>query len=124
MTTYDVLASRDEGYWALEIPELDLITQARRLDEAEAMARSIISLDQEIAGDTFDVAIRVELPHEIRAEIDRARALRAEADDAIREAARLSRDAARRLHDAGVPLRDVGEVLGVSYQRAHQLVSA
>ena len=39
------------------------------------------------------------------------------------EAARLTRRAARRLHEEeGLPLRDVGIALGISYQRAHQLV--
>jgi transposase-like protein len=34
-----------------------------------------------------------------------------------------AREAARILHEEGMPLRDVGRVLGVSHQRAHQLVS-
>lgn len=39
------------------------------------------------------------------------------------EAARLTSRAARRLHEEeGLPLRDVGIALGISYQRAHQLV--
>jgi hypothetical protein len=31
---------------------------------------------------------------------------------------------AHEMADEGVPVRDIGEVLGVSYQRAHQLASA
>ncbi len=38
------------------------------------------------------------------------------------EAAQLSRDAARRLYDRGLPLRDISKVLGLSFQRAKQLI--
>jgi hypothetical protein len=34
------------------------------------------------------------------------------------------RAAAQELSRSGMPLRDIGQLLGVSYQRAHQLVSA
>jgi hypothetical protein len=39
------------------------------------------------------------------------------------EAAAQVRAATRELHDNGLPVRDVGRILGVPYQRAHQLVS-
>ncbi len=39
------------------------------------------------------------------------------------QAAAEARMAARQLHEQGVSLRDVSEVLGVSRQRAHRLVS-
>jgi hypothetical protein len=37
-------------------------------------------------------------------------------------AAQLVRHAARRLREQGLPLQDVGKVLGVSFQRAKQLI--
>lgn len=49
---------------------------------------------------------------------EKAEAARLEAD-----AAAESRELARDLVKADVPLRDAGEILGVSYQRVHQLVS-
>ncbi len=66
-------------------------------------------------------------------ELDRATQARsANASDALRadeararaEAAQEVRQAAKTLHETGIPLRDVGTVLGVSHQRAHQLVKS
>jgi hypothetical protein len=40
----------------------------------------------------------------------------------VPEVARTTRRAARRLRDHGLPLQDVGQALGVSFQRAKQLI--
>jgi hypothetical protein len=40
----------------------------------------------------------------------------------MREAARLARDAAHRLRTLGLSFRDIGQALGVTFQRAKQLV--
>ncbi len=50
--------------------------------------------------------------------------LRAEARRAEDAAATLMRETAAALSRAEVPVRDIGEVLGVSYQRASQLANA
>jgi len=44
--------------------------------------------------------------------------------DVEADAARVNREAARRLAAQGLPVRDIGSLLGVSHQRAHQLVRA
>jgi hypothetical protein len=54
--------------------------------------------------------------------MDAAEKLRQESARSQAEAARQLRAAAQELHEAGLPLRDVGSALGVSYQRAPQLV--
>lgn len=50
--------------------------------------------------------------------------LRGQAADAQSEAARELRAAAQQLADQKLPLRDIGRLLGVSHQRAHQLVKS
>lgn len=122
--TYEVVAYREEGFWIVEVPDLDLLTQAVRLDEVERMARSIISLDQDLDRDSIAVSVTVRLSETVQQDLDQSRKLRAQADEASHRAAALSRDAARRLHDDGLPLRDVGSILGVSVQRAQQLVKS
>ncbi|MGH3097883.1 MAG: type II toxin-antitoxin system HicB family antitoxin [Streptosporangiales bacterium] len=122
MDTYRVVTYREEGYWIVEIPELDLLTQAKRLDQVERMARSIISLHLETSRDAFAVTVEPKLPAEVAAEISEARQLRAEATAKAEQAARLWADSARVLYLQGLPYRDVGAILGVSFQRAKQLV--
>lgn len=122
MDTYRVVTYREEGFWIVEVRELDLLTQAKRLDEVERMARSIISLHTEVGRDTFAVTVEPRLPEDVAARIERAKRLREQAREDVEIAARLWAEAARDLHEQGLPYRDVGQVLGVSFQRAKQLV--
>jgi hypothetical protein len=57
MHTYEVEVERDSRWWMVKIPEIDGLTQARWLGEAESMARSCIavSTEQPIAS----VAVRI-----------------------------------------------------------------
>src|SRR5262249_33157109 len=59
---------------------------------------------------------------DVRAELDRSAELREQAARSQAQAAQLARQAARRPRDQGVPLQDVGKALGVSFQRAKQLI--
>lgn len=86
------------------------------------MARDLIAIMEEASPDSFELDVQIELPQAVRQELTRSAALREQAAHAQAEAARLSRDAARQLYDQGLSLRDIGKVLGVSFQRAKQLV--
>lgn len=124
MKRYQVTVTRDGKWWMVHIPEIDGLTQARRLIEAPLMAREYIAvtLDQDLA--EVEVEVRVaavgqvtDLDTRIKAiEEERAHAKELERQAAA-EFAQLAKDLAKE-----VPLRDVGSILGVSYQRAHQLV--
>ncbi|HYZ56192.1 MAG TPA: hypothetical protein VE733_22195 [Streptosporangiaceae bacterium] len=125
MRVYRVEVERGQSgrWWVLSVPEVPgAHSQARRLEQAGDVARDLIALMTDEAPDSFELDVHLKIPEDIRRELDQSAALREEATRAQAEAARLSRDAARRLHDQGLPLRDVGEVLGVSFQRAKQLV--
>jgi predicted RNase H-like HicB family nuclease len=120
---YEVTARRDGRWWFVRVPEVPgAVTQARRLDQVEAMAREVVSLLLEVAPDSFDLDVRAAIPDEVRAELARARDLQRQAERTQAEAATLVRDAARKLREQGLTVADVGAVLGVSFQRASQLL--
>jgi predicted RNase H-like HicB family nuclease len=121
--TYTATAQRDGRWWFVRVPEIPgAVTQARRLDQVDAMAREVVSLLLEAAPDSFDLDVRPAIPEEVRAELTRARDLQRQAERSQAEAASLVRDAARKLRAQGLTVADVGAVLGVSFQRASQLL--
>lgn len=120
--TYHAEVDRDGKFWRVRVPEVSRTTQARTLREVEAMARDLIAIMDDIPEDSFGLEVRITLPDEVQAQLERSAVLREEAARSQAQAAQLSRQAARRLHDQGLPLRDVGQALGVSFQRAKQLV--
>jgi hypothetical protein len=122
LKTYHAEVDRDGRVWRIRVLEVQRTTQARTLREVEPMARDLIAIMDDIPADSFNVNVRITLPAEIAAELERSAALREEAARNQAQAAQLSRQAARHLRDQGLPLRDVGQALGVSFQRAKQLI--
>jgi len=120
--SYRVMALRDERWWLLRVPELDVVTQTRRLARAERTARDLIATWLGADPESFDVEVVPAVGDEV---IDR---LIGEAVEARAVAARQSSRASaltdqvvQRLVAKGVPMRDVGEMLGISHQRVAQL---
>lgn len=120
---YSVHATRSGAWWAIEVPEIKGVhSQARRLDQVEAMAREAIALVLDVREDSFDLIISHTVPVEWNTTIARVR----EAQRAF-EAARANlgfalRESVRELQKAGLPLRDVGSLMGMSAQRVSQLL--
>jgi len=126
MKAYEVDARREGRWWEIDVPELDVLTQARRFAEIEDMARSVIAITADVAPSSFDLNIKVHVDNhddlvDLRREVDELRAAAAAAEDALRS---RMRQAAADLVSSGVPVRDIGEVLGVSHQRVSQLIDA
>ena len=99
-------------------------SQANRLDQVEETVREAIAFVADVPEDSFAVEVTPVLPDAFIIEEARAKQARELAANANSEAAAHSRAAARALTSAGLSVRDVGTVLGVSHQRAHQLISA
>jgi hypothetical protein len=125
MKTYQAAVSRDGKWWMIAVPEVDGVTQARRLADVEQMARELIAVT--LGTKISEVAVEIEYQDIAGTAVNHDLALirREKA-----EAARLEQDAARRTSDLvralvaeGIPLRDIGQMLGVSFQRVHQLAS-
>jgi hypothetical protein len=123
-TTYDVTVRRDGRLWYVEIPALDGATQARTLSEVDVMARDYIANVLEVSESAIELEVHLELPGNVTGRLRHAAQLRDAEAKARSEAADEIRAAARELRAAGLTMREIGTALGVSYQRAHQLVSA
>jgi hypothetical protein len=122
LKTYHADVERDGTVWRVRVPEVQRTTQARSLREVEPMARDLIAIMDDVPVDSFTVNVHITLPPEVAAELERSAALREEAARAQAQAAQLARHAARHLREHGLSLRDVGQALGVSFQRAKQLI--
>jgi predicted XRE-type DNA-binding protein len=124
--TYEVTVSREDRWWMVAVPELGGVTQARRLDEVERMAREYIAVSTDVP--LSKVAVEVTGIEADGQDLLEAKTLvdglRRRAKDLEALVAELTREVASALTDASVPVRDVSSVLGVSHQRVSQLVQA
>ena len=124
--TYTVVAERDEaGWWAVRVLELPgVLTQARQLDQVEKFAREAIDLAVSVGHapkGKYAVQIDPRVPG-LSDDLAAVRAVRVDAERLQTEAAERTRVIARRLAQRGLTVRDIGAALGVSHQRAAQLV--
>jgi predicted RNase H-like HicB family nuclease len=122
-TTYRATATRSGKWWAVELHDLPPhyfgATQGRDLEDAEFMAQDAVALMLEVPKSEVAIDLHVDEADELIAEVERARARRKEA--AQEEQATLVR-AARALVGRGLTQRDAGRLLGLSFQRVHQLL--
>jgi predicted XRE-type DNA-binding protein len=119
-TTYHVTATPWEHGWELDIDGVG-VTQSRSLGDAELMIRDLIARRTDTPAGEVEIAIDVDIPG-LSPTAAEARKAVADAEEAQRTAAALSRAAANSLIEAGLSGRDVARVLKVSPQRVSQLV--
>jgi hypothetical protein len=122
--TYSATAERDGSFWLLDVPEIKRVTQSRRLDQAEVMVRSLISIMTGEPEDSFDVAIQPELDPALSDVVLRAVAAKGRAAAAQAEASNLQRKAVRLMTGSGMTIRDAGDLLGITHQRVAQLLAS
>lgn len=126
MKTYDIKIYRDGRWWMVEIPELDGLTQARRVTDADQEAIDYIAVTTDVAQSQVAVNVvslvvdGVDLLAQERA----IEELRTQSRQLEEELSAKMREVAKNMAKHQVPMRDIGEVLHVSYQRAHQLANA
>ena len=105
--------------WVAE-PETGGVTQARRLDQLPARLSEVVELmtGAAVPAEDWDLDVTFEGPLAQRAAA--VRKMRDELDE--RERSVLD-ETVGDLRDHGMSFRDIGTLTGISYQRAHQLVS-
>jgi hypothetical protein len=124
---YKVEVTREGRWWMVHIPEIDGLTQARRIGEAELMAREYIAVSTGTPIADIDVTLTsVFVPGQgdILAAAHRVEELRRAAEQAEAKAADALRDYAKHLADEGIPVRDTAALVHVSPQRVSQVANA
>ena len=122
MKHFTVHATRSGRWWSITIDEEPRAqTQARRLDQVEGIARSVL-IDIEMLTPnepaTFTVVAQADNLAGLR---QNAIAAKEAGTNASEEDSKAAREFARNAADQGLPLRDIGAMLGVTHQRAQQL---
>jgi hypothetical protein len=129
MHQYKVEITREGRWWMVRIPQIDGLTQARRLAEAPTMAREYIALDRGIPLREINVevtSVRIEEPdlRELLESANQIKDIRAQASELERESAERAREYAHWLVGHGVPVRDIAALLEISPQRVSQLANS
>lgn len=125
MNRYTSTARKDGRWWVVQCDqEPGALSQVVRLDQAAEHQREAIAFVTGLAQDEIEVAVVPVIDDEARRLLDQAHQDRAQAEELAEQASREIQQAARLMVQKGLSLRDVGSVLGVSHQRAHQLVNA
>lgn len=117
-------ARRSEGWWAVEIPEVDgAFTQAKRLDQVSAHAADAVAVLEGISTDRVEVeAVDYDLDDPaMTRDISEAKKLSRDAQRAAENASTAMRAVVRKLRERGLSVRDVGTILQISPQRVSQL---
>lgn len=121
---YRVTARRSGEWWALDVPDLPGVhSQTKRLDQAAAEISDAIALMLDCEPEDFSVDIVPELPGAARAVLEQLTAAR-EAAEQVTEALRLATMRAVLVLTEDLSQRDVGRLIGVSFQRVHQIKDA
>jgi hypothetical protein len=121
--TYRLVVEREPGWWIVQIPELELTTQAGRLGDVEKNAREAIAALLDVGTLTFELEQEVVAPEAVVRELDEARALMDQAAILREEGAdRIGRAVDKLIKDFGLTMRETGKLLDLSHQRIAQLV--
>jgi hypothetical protein len=123
MHHYKAEVTRDGRWWMIDVPEIDQLTQARRISEINEMARSLIAVS---TGEPLDqitvdiISITVPGIGDIQHTAHDLIHMRDEADQAAKKVQQFSAEFVHEIAAAGIPVRDAGELLGLSPQRISQ----
>ena len=128
MNTYQVNVTREDGLWVADIwnPELGpAATDAARFTDLDAEVRDLIAGLTGSAPDEAALTWRFGIDG---ADVTRVVTRLLDAEAELRNATRLRAEARtqalRELADSGLPQSAIGDILGVSHQRVHQLLKA
>ncbi|WP_144743349.1 sigma factor-like helix-turn-helix DNA-binding protein [Enorma burkinafasonensis] len=112
--------TRNMGWWAISVDEIPgLFSQARRLDQVDAMVRDAAAMLGFEVANVEIVPILDADAQEMLEELERARH---DAEEKQRAASDLTRQAISRFRGEGLTLRDIASLVGLSQQRVSVLM--
>lgn len=120
--TLEAVAMKDGKWWEISIPELDQVTAAKKLSEVQEYAESLATAILDVPEGTVTVNVTYGLPVAVSSDWEQAREEMTRAQELTKSAAEHSRSVVRELHTKGYTVRDIEKVLGISFQRASQLL--
>ncbi|MGV0392276.1 hypothetical protein [Corynebacterium riegelii] len=124
MKTFTVTAERGKNpVWVLECRELGVVSQTKRLGDAEEEVREAIAYQSGLEESEFTIEIQPVLGAELDSLREEALELKREANEIAERASTASRRFAARMKAEGFSVREMGQLLGVSYQRAAALAA-
>lgn len=113
--------TRSGRYWAIEVPEVPIYTQSRRLNEVVEMATDAVAVALEVDPSTVEVTQVDVDASEVKALLA-ARESVAEAQESLSRASKNLDAAVVQMTASGYTGREMATVLDISPQRVHQLV--
>lgn len=111
----------DDYQW-IAVPAVGGVTQAKRLDQLPSRVAEVVELMTGQVVDPSDVELVIDFPGADMAAA--VREARGKIEEAEHEIAERTRAIVLELRDSGVTLRDIAVMVGVSYQRVHQLTAS
>ena len=119
-----MIYERDEsGAWLARVAELPgCHTYGRSIRQAKRRIREALELWVDDA-DQAELFPKIRLPRQAQSAVRKAKAARARAARDQQEAAEATQQATQCLAALGLSARDAGDVLGISHQRAQQILS-
>lgn len=123
--TIEVRYELDEtGWWLATVPAIPgCHTQGRTIEQAENRIREALTLFVPAAtAAKATLSANVQLPSAAKRALSSALEKRAHADALAMESQAATRSATLALSEVGLSLRDIGRLLGLTRQRAHQIL--
>jgi hypothetical protein len=115
----------EEGTWigsAVADPKATAHTQGRTLETVKARMVEAVEALLDVGRGGFELVETVKLPLAVRRKVAARKAAEQRARAATTRVTRTSKQAAEALVGLGLSLRDAGTILGVSRQRAEQIL--
>lgn len=121
---FQATASKQGKWWNITIPELGQASATKKLTEVQEYANSLAAATLDVQETDVDVRVTFTLPAAVESEWTAAREETRRAKELTIAAASRTKRVVKQLHAQGYTIRDIAQVLGISFQRASQILNS